>query len=86
MKNGSTDSESFPLPPALLLQVKAAAKEEHRPEDEIVREAVERYLDGRRWQRLLAYGEEQARKMGLSGADVPRIVDEYRREKRSGLR
>ncbi len=44
-----TDSEPLPLlPPALMAQVQAAAREEHRPTEEILREAVERYLENRR--------------------------------------
>jgi hypothetical protein len=45
-----------------------------------MREAVELYLKDRRWQRLLAYGEQQARNLGLSETDVPRLIEEYRRE------
>jgi len=37
-----------PCPAALLAQVQAVAVEEHRPTTEIVREAVERYLESRR--------------------------------------
>jgi predicted DNA-binding protein len=41
-------NETNSLPAALLAQVQAAALEEHRPTTEIVREAVERYLESRR--------------------------------------
>jgi predicted DNA-binding protein len=44
----ATDNEAFPLPPTLLAQVHAVAEEEHRSSIEIVREAVERYLESRR--------------------------------------
>ena len=47
MKTASTDNEAFPLPPALLVKLQAAAEEEHRPTKGIVREAVERYLENR---------------------------------------
>ncbi|HEY3936600.1 MAG TPA: hypothetical protein VGL97_04190 [Bryobacteraceae bacterium] len=46
MKTVSEDNTP-PLPPALLAQMQAAAQEEHRPTNEIVREAVERYLENR---------------------------------------
>ncbi len=82
MKPG-TENEPFPLPPALLAQVQVAAEEEHRPTDEIVREAVERYLASRRRQKLRAYGEAQAHKLGISSQeDVERVVHEYREEER----
>jgi predicted transcriptional regulator len=80
----SFTSESLPLPAALMAELQAVADEEQRPAKEIVREALERYLESRRWQRLLLYGEEQARKMGLTESDVPRLIDEYRQERRQG--
>jgi len=70
------------LPSSLLSEVQAAADEEHRSSDELVREAVERYLKSRRWQQILAYGEERARSLGLSEADIPRLIEEYRQERR----
>ncbi|HEY6253720.1 MAG TPA: ribbon-helix-helix protein, CopG family [Candidatus Angelobacter sp.] len=70
------------MPSSLLAELQAAADEEQRTSDELVREAVERYLKDRRWQRLLAYGEQQARSLGLTDADVPRLIEEYRQEHR----
>jgi hypothetical protein len=66
--------------PALLAQVQAAADEEHRPAADVLREAVERYLRERRWQKIFAYGEERARTLGLTEADIPRLIAEYRHE------
>jgi len=51
-----------------------------KPIKELLREAVERYLRDRSWQRLLAYGQERARSLGLSDTDVPRLIEEYRQE------
>jgi metal-responsive CopG/Arc/MetJ family transcriptional regulator len=76
----NNDSELVKMPSSLLAEVQEAANEEHRTREELVREAVERYLKDRRWQRLLAYGEQQARSLGLSDTDVPRLIEEYRRE------
>jgi len=70
------------VPPGLLAEVQAAAEEEHRAPAELVREAIERYLDEREWRKLLAYGQERARALGLSETDVPRLIAEARREKR----
>ena len=77
------DTESLKMPSSLLAEVQAAANEEHRSRDELVRDAIERYLRDRRWQRLLAYGEQQARSLGLTDADVPRLIEEYRQEHQS---
>lgn len=81
MKSGD-DKQSIDVPPALLAEIKAAAEAERRTADELVREAVERYLEDRRWKGLLAYGEERARSLGLTEADVPRLIAESRQEKR----
>jgi Arc/MetJ-type ribon-helix-helix transcriptional regulator len=48
MKTRSESSVNMPA--ALLAEVQAAAEEEHRPADELVRDAVRRYLEGRRLQ------------------------------------
>lgn len=80
MKVGS-DAESVKVPSGLLAEVRAAALEESRTTDELIVEAVQKYLKDRRWQQLLTYAEEQARSLGLTEADVPRLIDEYRREK-----
>ena len=76
----SSDSELVKMPSALLAEIQAIANEEQRTLEELLREAVERYLQDRRWQRLLAYGEQQARALGLTEADVPRLIAEYRQE------
>lgn len=77
-------NKSLTIPPSLLAEIQAAADEERRTAAELLRQAVERYLENRRWQRLIAFGEEQARSLGLTEADVPRLIAEYRQEKRQG--
>lgn len=81
MKTGDR-GESVQVPSSLFAEVQAAADEDHRTSDDLVREAVERYLKDRRWQRILAYGEQKARSLGLTDADVPRLIEEYRRQQR----
>ncbi len=80
MKSGDT-TETL-VPPTLLAEIHAAAEEEHRSSAELVREAIERYLQDRRWQRLAAYGQARARELGLSEADIPRLIREARQERR----
>lgn len=57
MRRPAEDS-TIAIPSALLAEIKAAADEEKRPAEEVLREAIERYLRNRRWQRIFAYGEE----------------------------
>jgi hypothetical protein len=69
------------IPPSLLAEIQAAAAEEKRPAEEVLREAIERYLETRRWQQLVSYGQQRARELGLTEADVPRLIAESRRER-----
>ncbi len=75
------EENNIAIPPSLLAEIQAAAEEEKRPAEEILREAIERYLENRRWQRILAYGQQRARELGLTEADVPRLIAESRRER-----
>ena len=70
-------NDTLIVPPALQAKVKAAAAEEHRAPDELVGEAVERYLWERRWfrkddvQTKIAQGLESLRQgRGLDGESV----------------
>jgi hypothetical protein len=72
------------IPPTLVAEIRAAADEEKRSAQEVVSEAIERYLKNRRWQRIFAYGEERARALGLSEEDIPRLIAESRQEQRQG--
>lgn len=69
-------------PSGLLAEIQAAADEEQQALAELVREAIERYMDEREWRKLLAYGQERALTLGLTEADVPRLITEARREQR----
>lgn len=82
LDNEITSNHSIHMPSDLLAQVQAVAQEEHRTTDEVIRDALERYLENHRWQRLYAYGEQRARALGLTEADVPRLIAEYRKEQR----
>lgn len=78
------ESQLVKVPASLLAEIQALASEEQRSSDELVREAIERYLKERQWQHLLSYGEQRARSLGLTDADVPRLIDEYREEHPQG--
>lgn len=76
----SGDNQTVSMPSSLAAELQAAADEERRSREELLREAVERYLRDRRWRRLLEYGEERACSLGLTEADIPRLIEEYRRQ------
>ena len=80
---GASNTESVIVPSTVLAEIRTAADEENRTPSELIVDAGERYLENRWWQRLLAFGQEQAHKLGLTEADVPRLIAESRQE-RSG--
>ena len=69
---------SLYLPPRLLKEAERVAKREGRTRNELVREAVRRYIADSKWRDLQDYGEAQARKLGLKESDVERLIHEYR--------
>ena len=71
------------LPEALVAQMEQTAESAHITLDELVQQAVQRYMADQRWTKLRAYGEAQARKVGItSEEDVDRAVHELRAEER----
>jgi hypothetical protein len=69
---------SIRMPEGLMAEVQQRAEAEQRSPEELVLEAVERYLVQKRRERLYARGEEQARKLGVREEDIPDIVKESR--------
>jgi len=79
-----TSPDTLAIPPALLAELQAEADKEHVPANDVLREIVEKGLEERRWQRVLAYGAERAKALGLTEEDVPRLIAESRQERRQG--
>ena len=68
------------LLPELLDEVERLAKEEKRTRSEFFREAIRRYIEDKKWERIYRYGRLKAQEKGLAEAEVERLVDEYRSE------
>jgi metal-responsive CopG/Arc/MetJ family transcriptional regulator len=68
------------LLPELLEEVEKLAKEEKRTRSEFFREAIRRYIEDKKWERIYRYGRLKAQEQGLAEAEVERLVDEYRVE------
>ena len=69
---------SLSLPPKLLREAERLAKREGRTRNELMSEALKRYIAESKRLELLKYGQEQARKLGLKESDVDRLIHEYR--------
>ena len=75
----ATNNVSLPEP--LLAEVQSAAEAEHRSVDEVLADAVKRYLEDRSWTRLLGYGRERAAERGIKESDIDSLIAESRAER-----
>ncbi len=69
---------------AVLIETERIVRAEQITVDQFVEDAMERSLKARRRQALYAYGEAQARQLGVDQEDVERIVHEFRQEEQQG--
>jgi len=67
------------LPEDLLAAVAEMARAAGKTPEEVIEEATRRYLAHERVDRLVRRNEQRARELGITEADVPRIVEEFRR-------
>jgi predicted transcriptional regulator len=70
----------------LLRQIEDTARAQNRKPAEVIEDAVKRYLDKQSWVEFVARNERRTREMGITEADVPRLVEEVRRENRENSR
>jgi hypothetical protein len=73
----TANGNSSVLPEARWAEVEAAAVDEHRAVDDVVRDLIERGLNERRWKLHAAQEQGRARTMGVPDDDVP-LGDDYR--------
>ena len=59
------------IPRGLATELQAAADEEHRSAAEVVRDALEGYLEARRWRLNADTEQARARELGLPDDDQP---------------
>lgn len=75
---------SITLPPDLPVKAQAFAQREHRTMSELFREALRRYMTGdAEWDTVLKRTSSKGKALGIrTEADVERMSDEFRRDKR----
>jgi predicted transcriptional regulator len=76
-----SDATEF-LTDELVQQVKALAVAQNRKPVEVLQEAVAQYAQKQSWREFVNRNEKRAAALGLTEDDVPRLVQEVRREKR----
>jgi hypothetical protein len=53
---------------------------EHRSVDEVLIDAVKRYVEERSWTRMLDYGAEGVKALDVKESDIDRLIAESRAE------
>lgn len=75
-------ANNISLPQPLLAEIQSAAEAEHRSVTEVLTDAVKRYVEERSWTKLLDYGAERAKTLGVKESDIDRLIAESRAEQR----
>jgi CopG family transcriptional regulator/antitoxin EndoAI len=75
----TTRVRSLSLPSDLVRKAERLAKQEGRTKTEVLRDALRRYSEERRWRGLQRYGAGRTRRLGLKEADVEGAIQELRR-------
>ena len=83
MRTAMNAANNITLPEPLLAEIQIAAQAEHRTVYEVLTDAVKRYVEERSWTRLLDYGAERAKALGVKESDVDRLIAESRAGQRS---
>jgi hypothetical protein len=80
MKEWAVPDSNIKISEGLMTELQRAADIEQRSLEDVLGDAVERYLRVKRRERLYAYGESQAKRLGIEEDDVPALVKEIRRD------
>jgi len=72
--------ENLSLRDGLQAEIEKVARAQERTVNEVLAEAVDRYIREEQWQTLKSYGRQKARERGIKASDVLRLIAESRRE------
>lgn len=70
--------KNLSLPERLRIEIEKVAKAQKRSVNDVLAEAVDRYVKDQQWMSLKRYGREKAREGRIGEADVDRLVAESR--------
>ena len=70
--------KSLTLPERLRIEIEKVAKAQARSVNDVLAEAVDRYVKDKQWASLKQYGQEKARESGIGEAEVDRLIAESR--------
>jgi hypothetical protein len=70
--------KNLSLPERLRIEIEKVAKAQKRSVNDVLAEAVDRYVKDKQWASLKQYGREKAREGSIGEADVDRLIAESR--------
>jgi hypothetical protein len=70
--------KNLSLPARLRIEIEKVAKAQKRSVNDVLAEAVDRYVKDKQWASLKRYGSEKAGECGIGEEDVDRLVAESR--------
>ena len=76
----SRQTENLSLPERLLTEIEKVARAQARTVNEVLAEAVDRYIKDKQWASLKSYGRQKARERGIGEGDVDRLIAESRKD------
>jgi metal-responsive CopG/Arc/MetJ family transcriptional regulator len=75
---------NLPLSGELAKQLEDAARAQHREPAELLEDAVKHYLEDRSWVKLMGYGQERSKALGIkTEEDIDCFIAESRSEQRA---
>jgi hypothetical protein len=69
-------ANNISLPEPRLAEIQSAAQAEHISVDEVLTDAVKRYVENRSRAKLLGYGAERAKALGIIESDIDQLIAE----------
>lgn len=82
----ATITTSLPLSGELARHLEEAARAQRKEPAAMLEEAVKQYLEDRSWMKLMGYGQERAKALGITTEeDIDRLIAESRSEQRARI-
>lgn len=69
---------NIPVREDLVAEIEKIASAQGRPVEEVLDEALDRYIKDKQWSSLKTYGRAKAKERGLTEADVDTAIAEVR--------
>lgn len=69
---------NIPVREDLVVEIEKVARAQNRSVEEVLNEAIDRYIKDRQWSSVKSYGRAKAKERGLTEEDVDTAIAEVR--------